>query len=119
MILQIIKGRFYSIQFSSYEIGIILGSSMLIILSGFDGAMTLWGLSEKVIEEANPIMDAMISKSPRGVMIVKLLLPVVLGVLCWLVRDRSQRLIKCSLGFVLAIYLFIDLVHLYWWYLLI
>lgn len=114
----IIKGKFVVCQFSSYEIGIVLASCILLILNGFDGVMTLWGLSIKVIEEANPIMVAIIAKSPSRVIGVKLLLPLVLGVLSWLEKDRSQRLIKYSFGLVLVSYLFIDIFHLYWWYLL-
>lgn len=113
-----IKGKFVVCQFCSYEIGIVLASCILLILNGFDGVMTLWGLSVEVIEEANPLMSGLISKNPSGVIGLKLLLPVVLGVLCWLEKDRSQRLIKCSFGLVLVSYSFIDIFHLYWWYLL-
>lgn len=126
-LMQIIKGwlcpifirrKFEGFQFSSYEMGIVLAVCTLLLLNWFDGVMTLWGLSVEVIEEANPIMASIISKNPSGVMGLKLLLPVVLGALCWLEKDRSQRLIKYSFGLVLVSYSFIDIFHLYWWYLL-
>lgn len=97
------------------EKGILLASALLLILSGIDGAMTLWGLHIEAIEEANPLMEGLIVTRPGAVMSAKLLLPVVLGVLCWLVRERSQRMIKYSFGLVLVMYLLTDLFHLFWW----
>lgn len=80
--------------------------------------MTLWGLHIEAIEEANPLMQGLIVTRPGGVMSAKLLLSIVLGAIFWLARDRSERFIKYSLGLVLVIYLLTDLVHLYWWSLL-
>lgn len=97
------------------EKGILLASALLLILSGIDGAMTLWGLRIEAIEEANPIMQRFIATRPEGVMSAKLLFPVILGALCWLARDRSERFIKYSLGLVLVTYFLTDLFHLYWW----
>ncbi|MCO1604023.1 DUF5658 family protein [Desulfosporosinus nitroreducens] len=36
---------------------IIVGSIMFLILSLLDGALTLWGLGLRAIEEANPVME--------------------------------------------------------------
>lgn len=94
---------------------IILALGILFILNAFDGLMTFWGLSLKAIEEANPLMRGLIAKNPNGILIVKLSLPIFLGVICWLARERSQRLIEYLLCFVLVIYLLADLMHLFWW----
>lgn len=100
---------------STKEKGILLASGLLLIFSAFDGAMTLWGLRIEAIEEANPLIQGLIATRPYEVMSAKLLLPVVLGSLCWLARDRSWRFIKYSLGLVVVTYLLTDLFHLYWW----
>ncbi|EGW41320.1 DUF5658 family protein [Desulfosporosinus sp. OT] len=98
-----------------YEKRIILASCILFILNAFDGLMTFWGLRLQVIEEANPLMQGLISTNPRSVMGAKLFLPVFAGVMCWFARERSLRLVKYLLSFVVVIYLLTDLMHLFWW----
>ena len=63
----------------SWERVIIVGCTVLLLLSCMDGVLTLWGLSIGAIEEANPIMQWLIEKSPIVFMVFKLSFPVMLG----------------------------------------
>ncbi|EHQ89359.1 DUF5658 family protein [Desulfosporosinus youngiae] len=98
-----------------YERRIIFASGILFILNALDGLLTFWGLNLKVIEEANPLMRGLITMNPSSVICAKLLLPLFMGVICWIAREQSQRLVKYSLSLVLVIYLLTNLLHLYWW----
>lgn len=96
------------------EILIIFGSIFLIILNLIDGGLTLWGLRQGVIEEVNPLMLLLIEKSPIVFMIVKLLLPVMLGLVFWWIRNRSCRLVRYGLGLVSIVYVLVMVFHVYW-----
>ncbi len=93
---------------------IVIGSVLVLLLSLADGALTIWGMDRGVIEEANPVMQLLISKSPIGLMAVKLLLPVILGSLLWQIRNRSRRSVSYSLGLVLLVYSLVMIAHLHW-----
>lgn len=60
---------------------IVIGSVLVLLLSSINGALTLWGIGLGAIEEANPIMQLLITKSPVGFMAVKLSLTVILGII--------------------------------------
>jgi hypothetical protein len=77
---------------------------VLFILSAIDCALTLWGLSLNVIEEANPIMRWLIEKSPIGFMALKLLMPIILGLMFLWKRKRLHKIVVYLLGFVLVVY---------------
>jgi hypothetical protein len=61
---------------------IISGCTLLFILSAIDCVLTLRGLSIKVIEEANPIMQWLIGRSLIGFITLKLLMPLFLVYCC-------------------------------------
>ncbi|MHB8124190.1 MAG: DUF5658 family protein [Desulfitobacteriaceae bacterium] len=79
-----------------------------------DGALTLWGLSLGTVEEANPIMQWLITRSTIAFMIVKLSLPVILGLVSWRLRNKSRRLVKYGWGLVLILYVMVTMSHVYW-----
>jgi len=73
---------------------IVVDSVSVVLLSLTDGALTPWGMERGVIEEANPVMQLLIIKSPIGFIAVKLLLSVILGFLLWRLRNRSRRFVS-------------------------
>jgi Na+/proline symporter len=87
---------------------------VLFVLSVIDGALTLWGLGLGAIEEVNPVMQWLIEKGPVAFMAVKLLLPVILGLIFWKIRNRSRKFVACSLGLVLIVYVVVMVLHVYW-----
>lgn len=93
---------------------ILLASHVFLSLSISDGLLTLWGLKLNVIEEVNPIMKLIISKSPTEFMAIKLLLPILVGVFCWMVKDKARKLVIFILGFVISIYTLLIMLHVYW-----
>lgn len=93
---------------------IIVGSIVFLILSLLDGALTLWGLGQGVIEEVNPVMRWLIEENPIVFMIVKLSLPVMLGFVLWEIRDRSRRFVAYSWRLVLLVYAVVMVFHVYW-----
>ena len=58
---------------------IIVGCTVLFVLSLIDGSLTLLGLGQGAIEEGNPLMRWFIEKSPITFMAIKLSLPLMLG----------------------------------------
>ena len=82
----------------------IAGCTVLFILSAIDCVLTLWGLSLKVIEEGNPIMRWLIEKSPIGFIALKLLMPVILGLMFLQRRNRLHKFVVYSLGLVVVVY---------------
>lgn len=66
-------------KLSSRDQAIIIGTILFLILSLFDGALTLWGLGLGAIEEVNPFMEWLVGKSPILFMAVMILIPVILG----------------------------------------
>ena len=93
---------------------IIVSSIVYLILSLLDGALTLWGLGQGAIEEVNPIMQSLITQSPIVFLTVKLLLPVILGLIFWRIRNTSCKFVAWSLGLVLIVYAVVMLFHVYW-----
>jgi hypothetical protein len=91
---------------------IIISCALLFVLSAMDGALTLWGLSLEVIKEANPFMQLIINKSPAGLMTIKLLLPITLGLVLWKIKRR--KFVTYSLWLVLAVYSAVMVLHIYW-----
>lgn len=83
---------------------IIAGCAVLFILSAIDCALTLKGLSLKVIKEVNPIMQWLIGRSLIGFITLKLLMPVILGLMFLWRRNRLHKIVAYLLGFVLAVY---------------
>jgi hypothetical protein len=90
---------------------IVVSCAFLVILSALDGVLTLWGLSLDVIKEANPVMQLIINKSPAGLMAIKLLLPITLGLVLWKIRNR--KFVTYSLWLVLAVYSLVMVLHVY------
>jgi hypothetical protein len=85
------------------EKGIVIASLALLILSLLDGALTLRGLKLGAIEEVNPVMLWLIEKSPIAFMASKVLLPVMLWLVFWQIRNRSRKLVRYGFGVVLII----------------
>ena len=92
---------------------IIAGCTVLFLLSGMDGVLTLWGLSIGAIEEVNPIMLWLINKSPIVFMVFKLSFPAILGIVFWRMRNRSSRFVTYSLGLVLVVYSVVIVLQVY------
>ncbi|SHH13837.1 MULTISPECIES: DUF5658 family protein [Desulfosporosinus] len=101
-------------NFWSRDRSIIVSSIVLFALSVIDGALTLWGLGQGVIEEVNPVMRWLIEENPIVFMTVKLSLPVMLGFVLWEIRDRSRKFVACSLWLVLIVYSVVMMFHAYW-----
>lgn len=98
----------------TYGKKIILASIAIFILCIADYILTFWGLSINAISEANPMMLSAI-RDPILLMIMKILLPVILGVSCWIGRDKvRKKMVTYSLGLVLVVYSMVTLLHIYW-----
>lgn len=93
---------------------VILGSVVLLFLSAIDGALTLWGLRLRVIEEVNPIMQEIITKSPITFIALKLALPLILGIIFWRIHNRSRMLVTYGLRLLLIVYAVVLGIHVYW-----
>lgn len=93
---------------------LLLTLAIIFVLSFTDGALTLWGLKLGAIEEANPVMRVLITASPNAFMIVKLLLPISLGLLFWQLRHGLLKLLKLFLRLVLLGYVLVTMLHVYW-----
>jgi len=91
---------------------IIVGCTVLFVLSAIDGVLTLWGIGLGTIEEANPAMLWLIEKSPF--IFMALSLPLILGLVSWRLRNKSRWLVKYGLGLVLVVYALVTLSHAYW-----
>jgi len=102
------------LNFWSREKIIIVGCTVLFILIGMDGVLTLLGLELGAIEEVNPVMRYIIGKNPIAFMAVKLSLPIMLGFVFWRIRNRSHRFVAWSLGLVLIVYAVVRTFHVYW-----
>ncbi|RHW36177.1 hypothetical protein D1B33_11090 [Lysinibacillus yapensis] len=96
---------------------LLLGISIA-FLNLFDGIATNYGLSRKLIEEINPLMDQMISVSPFLFLGVKAALSLLILFVSYSVYAKSeapfQKLYLVSLGIVFFIYCGICSIHLYW-----
>ncbi|MFE8702108.1 DUF5658 family protein [Cytobacillus sp. FJAT-54145] len=84
------------------------------ILNIIDAILTFFGLSIQVIEEANPIMNAVYTLDPSLFLIVKISLSLLLFSLIFLKPIQQSQLIK-NLSFLSSIlYTFICLLHITW-----
>jgi len=92
----------------------VVGSVSVVFFSLADGALTIWGMDRGVIEEANPVMQLLIIKSPIGFMAVKLALPVILGLIFWRIRNKTRKLVTYGLVIVLGVYAVVTGFHVYW-----
>jgi len=93
---------------------IIFAAGLFFILSAFDGVLTLWGLNMNLITEANPIMRALISQSPRLFLALKFFVPALVGIYCWHKRNSDRKLVSYALNFAVGIYLLVSMFHIYW-----
>jgi len=93
---------------------IIVGCTVLFVLSLIDGSLTLLGLGQGAIEEGNPLMKWFIEQSPITFMAIKLSLPVMLGFVLLKREDRSNKFVTCSLGLLLVVYSVVIFLHIYW-----
>lgn len=93
---------------------IIVLSGIFLFLSLLDGALTLWGLSMGIIEEANPVMSLLIKTSSIIFLLFKITLPVSVGTFCWWIRDKRPFWSVFLLWFAIAVYSLVALAHGYW-----
>ncbi len=92
---------------------IIVGCTVLFVLSLIDGSLTFMGLGQGAIEEGNPVMQWFIEKSPITFMAIKLSLPVMLGFVLWKRQDRSSKFVTCFLGLLLVVYSVVIFLNIY------
>jgi len=90
---------------------IIASCTVFLILSAIDEALTHWGFGLNAIEEADPLMQWMIEKSPYVFLALKLLLPIILLVLLII---SSKFFVTYSLGFIVVVYSLVMVLHAYW-----
>ena len=94
--------------------GIIAATCILFSLSAIDSALTLWGLTLEVVNEANPLMDLLIAKSPFMFILIKLLVPLAIGAYLWRSRQKDPLLVALALVISIAIYIVVTGFHVYW-----
>jgi len=97
----------------TYDSKILLASIVVVILCITDYILTFWGLRISAINEANPIMLPLLG-TPNLLLLMKVFLPIALGVLSWNSRNRSRRLVINGLGLALITYTFVTMLHVYW-----
>jgi len=103
-------------ELTTFEKQLISATIILLTLNVLDITLTLWGMSLHLIEEGNPLMQLVIEKNPQYLTALKLLLPIMLGIACWRVRDTSRKLIVYGMGLTLIVYVLIMFVHVHWIY---
>lgn len=103
-------------ELNSFEKKLIAVTIIIVLFNLLDVEFTLWGISQHLIEEGNPLMQLFIEKNPLYLRAFKLLLPIILGTACWWVRNTSRKLIVYGMGLILIVYFFILLVHVHWIY---
>lgn len=102
-------------KFRIYDKEIIVASVLILLFSIFDGVFTIWGIHYHLIEEGNPLMQVLVAeKNYHSIMIIKILLPIILGIACWWIRNSSRKLVSYGLGGIVIVYSFLMIVHLYW-----
>lgn len=88
------------------------------LLNLFDGFATYYGLSNNLIEEANPLMDFLWTTSPIFFLQIKLLLSISIAIISYLVYQGSnsvfQRIYFYILTVVSLIYSGVFFLHIYW-----
>ena len=101
-------------QFSVFDKRLLSSIVILLIFNILDGLLTLWGLQLQLIEEVNPLMQQLMMAKPIALMIVKILLPILLGAALWQIRNTSRKLVSYRLGLVLTCYSGVMILHGYW-----
>jgi len=101
-------------QFSVFDKRLLSSIVILLIFNILDGLLTLWGLQLQLIEEVNPLMQQLMMAKPIALMIVKILLPILLGAALWQIRNTSRKLVSYGLGLVLTCYSGVMILHGYW-----
>jgi hypothetical protein len=94
--------------------GIITATLAFFLLSVGDAVLTLWGLSINAIEEANPVMKLLIERYPQIFLLLKIMVPVILGIYCWWNRNTDRKLVTYALGLAIGVYVVVSLFHVYW-----
>ena len=101
-------------QFSVFDKRLLSSIVILLIFNILDGLLSLWGLQLQLIEEVNPLMQQLMMAKPIALMIVKILLPILLGAALWQIRNTSRKLVSYGLGLVLTCYSGVMILHGYW-----
>lgn len=101
-------------QLSIFDKRLLSSIVILLIFNILDGLLTLWGLQLQLIEEVNPLMQQLMMAKPIALMIVKILLPILLGAALWHIRNTSRKLVSYGLGLVLTCYSGVMILHGYW-----
>ncbi|WP_377887454.1 DUF5658 family protein [Alkalihalobacillus sp. R86527] len=83
-----------------------------------DGFITYWGVQNSVIEEANPMMKALVHYHPYAFLIFKLALSIVLIFIGIMKFEFDSRFVSASLIVASILYTFIVVYHAYWLFLL-
>ena len=96
----------------NYEI--IVLTAVYTMLTLLDATLTLWGLDLGIVQDTNPAMRLLISKSPLLFLVLKSGLPCVVGFLCWRIRNKRPGLAAIILGIAIATYSLATLAHGYW-----
>ena len=107
-------GGFVFTQAIKIDKEIILLSIIYFVLNFLDASLTLWGLNLGAIEEANPAMKFLITRSYALFFGVKIALPIVTGLFCWMIRYKRPGLAALVLWMAVAAYSLVTLVHGYW-----
>lgn len=94
-------------SFFKHHFGLL--AVLLNILNILDSSLTMYWVSNNIAEEANPLMDYLISQSPWLFVSTKIVL-VGLGT-CLLYRYRESRASWSALACCLAVYLWIMIIH--------
>ncbi|WP_449622380.1 DUF5658 family protein [Robertmurraya sp. Marseille-Q9965] len=90
----------------------------LAVLNFFDGCMTFMGIHYGMIEEFNPLMNALISKNPWTFFLLKSFLSILLLLVFYFVRHQQisnflKNLILCSV----ILYTSVSILHVSWLFL--
>ena len=84
----------------------------LLLLAAADSFFTDFGIQQKHITEANPLMRFVYDWSVWGFYTIKICLPFVLLIL--LAKIESKRYLQILIGFSLLLYSFVLLKHILW-----
>lgn len=94
--------------------GIIISALIFLVLSVADAFLTLWGLKLDIIREANPVMKMLIDSYPALFFLLKIIVPIILGLYCWWSRNKDRKLVTYALGIAVGVYIIVSGFHLYW-----
>lgn len=102
---------------SFLEKEITLATMIILVLNILDGVLTSWGIQRGLIEEGNPLMQLLLSKSSMSlIMTIKILIIIILVTACWRTRNSSPRLVSYGLRIVMIAYLVVMIMHIAWIY---